>query len=91
VSKKKVNLKATSNCWICEGWTQILFKWNPDEHFLDDGRRISDEIDDNTVCYIHLSCDNNEPDLMEKDESTGGFTLLRMVPPGVVNYYFSIA
>lgn len=21
VSKSKVNLKATSNCWICEGWS----------------------------------------------------------------------
>ena len=21
ISKKKVELKATSNCWICEGWT----------------------------------------------------------------------
>ena len=59
-----------------------MFKWNPYEHVLPDGNKIVDEMDDNTICYIHLSCDNYEPDLMEKDESTGDFTILRMVPPG---------
>jgi hypothetical protein len=55
VSKKKIEFKATSNCWICEGWTQVLFKWNPYEHPSTEGRMISDEMDDNTVVYIHLS------------------------------------
>lgn len=49
-----------------------------------------EDMDDNTICYIHLSCDNYEPDLMEKDDS-GEYTLLRMVPPGKISYYFSIA
>ena len=47
-------------------------------------------MDENTIVYIHLSCDSNEPDLMEKDSDTGEFTLLRMVPPGEIRYYFSI-
>jgi hypothetical protein len=38
-------------------------------------------MDNYTVCYIHLSCDDFESDLMEKDEN-GEFSLLRMVPPG---------
>ena len=25
ISETKVELKATSNCWICEGWSQVLF------------------------------------------------------------------
>lgn len=48
-------------------------------------------MDENTICYIHLSSDNFEPDLMSKDEKTGYFSILRMVPPGPINYYFSIA
>ncbi len=51
---------------------------------------LSDEIDEKTIVFIHLSCDNYEADIMEKDEITGEFTLLRMVPPGKVSYYFSI-
>ena len=51
---------------------------------------MSDDIDDATLVYIHLSSDNNEPDIMEKDEATGDFTILRMVPPIRVDYYFSI-
>lgn len=68
-----------------------MFKWNPYNHVLEDGKKIVNEINENTVCYIHLSCDNYEADLMEKNEQTGEFTLLRMVPPGKIDYYFSIA
>ena len=56
----------------------------------EEGKRLYDEMDENTIVYIHLSCDSNEPDLMEKDSDTGEFTLLRMVPPGEIRYYFSI-
>jgi len=52
---------------------------------------LSEEMDDHTLVFIHLSIDNGEPDLMEKDEITGEFTVLRMVPPGKVAYFFSIA
>jgi hypothetical protein len=48
-------------------------------------------MDENTVVYIHLESDNFTPDLMDKDEATGEFTLLRMVPPGKIKYFFSIA
>ena len=76
-------MKATSNCWICEGWTQVLFKINPSEVILDDtGKRLYDEMDENTVIYIHLSIDNNEADLMEKNPKTGDHCILRMMPPG---------
>ena len=57
---------------------------------FEDGKSLSDEIDDKTIVFIHLSSDNFEADMMEKDEITGEFTLLRMVPPGKVTYYFSI-
>ncbi len=61
-----------------------MFKWNPYDHILPDGKRISEEMDDNTIAYVHLSSDNYEADLMEKDEASGEFTILRMVPPGEI-------
>lgn len=69
----------------------MLFRWNPYEVVLENGKNLSEEMDDHTLVFIHLSCDNGEPDLMDKDEINGEFTVLRMVPPGKVSYYFSIA
>jgi hypothetical protein len=68
-----------------------MFRWNPNEIRQEDGRYLALDMDDNTLAYIHLSCDNGEPDLMEKDDITGEWTILRMVPPGKVSYYFSTA
>jgi len=28
-SEKLYQLKASSNCWICEGWTEVNFEWTP--------------------------------------------------------------
>lgn len=58
---------------------------------LENGSPLSEEVDENTLVFVHLSCDNEEPDLMEKDDFTGDYTLMRMVPPGKINYYYSIA
>jgi len=88
VSRRKVELNATSNCWICEGWSQMLFKWNP---FKEASPEYLEQLNPQTVVYIHLSCDNFHPELMEKDDKTGEFSLLRMVPPGPIEFYFSIA
>ena len=47
-------------------------------------------MDENTLMYIHLSCDGEDTDQMDKNPVTGEFTLLRMVPPGRLTYYYSI-
>jgi len=28
-NKKLLDLKACSNCWICEGWTEVKFEFKP--------------------------------------------------------------
>ena len=58
---------------------------------MEDGRYLGEDIDENTLVFINLSCDNGESDLMDRDEITGEFTLLRMVPPGKLTYFYSIA
>lgn len=44
-----LKLKATSNCWICEGWTEFRFVFEPP----------NPERIDNDTCPIllHVSCD----------------------------------
>jgi len=39
--------------------------------------------------YIHLDCDEYEPDLMIRDPETGIHSILRMVPPREIKYFFT--
>lgn len=47
-SKQKIKLSACSNCWICEGWTEVKFEFTPG---------ISSEIPHNPEepIYVHVS------------------------------------
>lgn len=82
---KLLELKVNSNCWICEGWTEVKFSYKPG---------VSDdqpEHDRFVPIYLHLQCDKFEKDLMQPDpEDPSTYISYRMVPPGVQNYYFSI-
>lgn len=55
-----IELKANSNCWICEGWTQVKFEWNP-------GISSNHQIDPEIGVFLHLSCDDYSPDLLLED------------------------
>ena len=35
-NKNLIKLKATSNCWICEGWTEFKFEFKPQEKIDED-------------------------------------------------------
>ena len=88
VSQGILDIQVTSNCWICEGWTQVQFKFDP----LDLSQSTLDElgeINENTFCYLHLSIDEFKGDLMEKSDN-GQFNLMRMIPPKKVEYYYSL-
>jgi hypothetical protein len=55
-------------------------------------QEIIDEIGDineNTICYLHLSLDNFTGDLMQRSDN-GQYSLMRMIPPKKVEYYFSL-
>ena len=88
MSQGIVDVQVTSNCWICEGWTQVQFKFNPSDLAQSTLEEMG-EINDSTFCYLHLSIDEYKGDLMEKSEN-GQFNLMRMVPPKKVEYYFSL-
>jgi hypothetical protein len=38
-----LTLKARSNCWICEGWSEVKFIWRPGKSSEDDAPDYEDE------------------------------------------------
>lgn len=75
-------LKAFSNCWFCEGWTQMKF-------IFVSGVTVPRDVLPNENVFIHLSFENYIPDYM-LPEGTGTYYSLRMVPPGPLNYFYTI-
>ena len=59
-----------------------MFQFNPH-------KSIHKDLDEFIPVYIHISCDNYGHDLMERN-SDGVYRLLRMIPPGNIQYYFTI-
>lgn len=43
------------------------------------------------ICYLHLSIDDFKADLMNYDQETDEYSILRMVPPRRIEYYFSVS
>lgn len=99
-SNARVALKATSNCWICEGWSEYIFDFRPLQM-----------VDVATVpVRLHLSCDDYKGELLnvaepisptmpKKRKSLGHrgeerlgqmYQVRRMLPPGPVHYYFTV-
>eukprot|EP00347_Sterkiella_histriomuscorum_P006493 403352557 len=86
----KIELKANSNCWICEGWACIKFEHKP----------ILDEIENSpktkiTQIFLNLSIDNYKPDLMVLEPSLDPnkppkYSLRRMVPPQKIRFYYTV-
>lgn len=53
----KRKLKAVSNCWICEGWSLVHFKFKPPHN-----------VDEATVpVNLHLSHDDYRPELLANE------------------------
>jgi len=75
-NQKLFELKATSNCWICEGWTEIKFEFTP-------GISSNIELEEDKPLMLHLESDEFEEDLMMPDRNKPGtYSSLRVVPPG---------
>ncbi|CAI2375065.1 unnamed protein product [Moneuplotes crassus] len=82
-NSQAISLQASSNCWICEGWTEVKFEFDPDLVF-------SEKHDQYVPIYLQLSSDEFDKDLLLPDpEQPGIYFSTRMVPPGKVSYYFT--
>lgn len=71
--------KKRSNClcWICEGWKEMDFIWDP---IKENKHEVKD-------LFIHLECDDYRPDSLSVKNGT--FQLSRVLPPGEIKFFFS--
>ena len=72
-------IRNQNQCWICSGFREIEFEYIPEEPIVDPN---------NHLVKIHLDFDGYKPfDMI----CTGSkFHIVRMCPPGEVNYFFSV-
>jgi hypothetical protein len=78
-------LEITSNCWVCEGWTEHMFEYTPG--VSDD---LKGEHDPFKPIYLHLELDEFEPDLMLPDKiDKNRYICPRMLPPGKHRYFYT--
>jgi hypothetical protein len=79
-----LRLKANSNCWICEGWTEFKFDFEPPN---------VKSIDNDTMpVMLHMSFDRYEGELLVRTNPSfeTHYTTVRMLPPGEVTYYYTV-
>ena len=65
-----------NNCWLCEKWLECQFVWFASDEAMKD------------PIYLHLSCDDYKPELLTQTR-VGKFEITRVVPPGMINFFFS--
>jgi len=86
IDVKDLDLNKCTNCWVCEGWSPMTFRFKREWSNLSHSKFKAEED-----VLIHLSIDRFEPDLMKLDpEKSDEYIITRMVPPKTVQYYFSI-
>eukprot|EP00831_Metopus_contortus_P064510 TRINITY_DN57734_c0_g1_i1.p1 TRINITY_DN57734_c0_g1~~TRINITY_DN57734_c0_g1_i1.p1 ORF type:complete len:512 (+),score=72.03 TRINITY_DN57734_c0_g1_i1:91-1626(+) len=80
-------LRTADNCWICEGWNEVSFKLRDNPELL--APSPSGKLPNQIAFFLHLECDNYEPDLMILNPSTMEHYIYRMCPPGHTKFFFS--
>ncbi|CDW74199.1 UNKNOWN [Stylonychia lemnae] len=82
----KMELRAQSNCWICEGWTQVKFEFRLNE-YEETKSYYSRHIE---LAFLQLSFENYQLDQMKYDPQQRVYFKFRMIPPGKLNFNFAV-
>jgi hypothetical protein len=83
--KRFRELEVTSNCWICEGWTEVQF-----EYTVGVSDNTKEKPDPFKPINLHLELDDFAPDLMlPESEGSSKYVCPRMLPPGTHRYFFT--
>jgi len=79
LSEVNAHEREVDNCWICEGWNEVLFEWPKEKN-----SKI-------VTVYLHLEFEKYKPDLMSMEKGkTDRFYLYRMCPPGKCRFFFTV-
>ncbi len=73
-------IRGKNNCWICEGWKEVKFKYTPPNN---NNININD-----ATCKVYLNFEGYKPYLMNLKKNI--FVCYRMCPPGLLNFYFTM-
>ena len=65
LSQSKIELQCSSHCWICEGWTQVKFEFDPTQSTLE--HKLPVGPDDKVT--IHFDFEHYSQEFMEKESS----------------------
>jgi len=85
-NSRALELQVNSNCWICEGWTQVYFEYEPGKS--DDSTEPHDPF---VPIKLHLDIDQYKGDLMiPKENDQRVYHCYRMLPPGTHQYFFTV-
>lgn len=89
--QSRIKLKKSRHCWICEGWIEAVFDYDPDQ--LNMSHKLKEIALDRLRTYeepvfIHIDTDNWTPQLMTRLGS-GIYQLKRAVPQGPRYFFFS--
>jgi len=72
-------IRAKNNCWICEGWKEVMFTYKPPKK--------TPKIEHLDV-KLHLNFDNYIS--TQAQFKLDVFVCYRMVPPGEILYFFTV-
>ena len=78
-------MQTNSNCWMCEGWLEYKFEFNP---------AMSDKLnlytEDSQIC-VHVSIDHYEgQNMARRPKGKPGYEIVKMVPPRKFDFHFSV-
>ena len=83
--KRAFTSELLSNCWICEGWSQVHFIYEPGKS--DDNKNHDEFVPIN----LHLEIDDFKPDLLlPTEDNPKVFEVFRRLPPGNHRYFFTV-
>jgi hypothetical protein len=78
-------LECVSNCWICEGWSEVEFSFTPTPEM--------GEVDkDVTPIKLHLQADEYAGELLMPISTSSQlfYNTSRMLPPGSQKFYYTV-
>ena len=82
--REATKIKRINNCWICEGWNEMLIEWPRGNVYF-----TYIVAGNNEPVYLNLECDNYFPDLMYTETGFSGLIQWRMCPPGRIRFFFT--
>jgi len=88
---RRLKVKKSTHCWLCEGWTETVFEYNPSLVSMSPDLRTAvfeRLLNKDEPVFIHIDVDDWQPQLMVRLGS-GTYQLKRVMPKRPLFFFFS--